>query len=420
MPRSIDDAFDEFEGGITAPEISQHDEQHIIAQKQMSDLITTIDGKPIGDVVGRTFEVKIQQLELAPASDLLYSQFRLHDPDDNSDPQIHQYAKSVEGMGILAPALMVLPLPRTIVINGESLPMFRVYHDPYVYEAYVRLHRARVPVIMPPVDHPGAILLMALSVQQHTRKPSMLERCDTARRLAETYGIDQNVIALHLARDSETGEAPSRSYVSRLISISNLPGSVRDLLHSGLITLSHAVELLPVRQDETLCIQLANWVCDGNRKSVRMLADLVKDLQPGAGIQPQARLIERDGHIQVERSTGRNETIKLVGEPVRPFVTYDRTIAVKPIAIRREMSRFTNVEVVPHQNPDQIDLTQDSFEQLRQWVVGRQGQTTVRETEAVLLGFLEAVRSQAAQTGVLNAQGILSAVVDVDANARQA
>ncbi len=413
MPRNLNDAFDEFEGGITRPEIAIREEPHRLSREEVMATVPHVDGRPVGPVVSASFEVKIQQLELAPAGDLLYSQFRLHDPTDNSDPQVAFYAKTIDSMGDMVPPLYVLPTDRTITVNGERLPMYRVYHDPYVYEALMVLRRAKVRVEVPDVPHPGAILLMALSRQQHTRKPSILEKCDAARRLEETYGYDQDIIALHLANDSETGEAPSQGYVSQLVNVSKLPDEVRDVLHRGLITFTHARTLLRVRQDETLCIQLANWVCQDGRKTVRMLEDLINDLVPGRGIKPLVRLEDRNVQIVVDRE----RSIQSVpSQAERPFTTYDGRMAVKPGTIRKEMARYS-VQVVPHPNPDRVAVTADSFEGLRAWVISRRGDTTIKETEAVLLAFLEAVRMEAAQAGMLNDKGALSPVVDVSSSA---
>lgn len=422
MPRNLNDAFDEFEGGVLRPEVAVLQEPHTRSVAETTAAVTHVDGRPVGTVVSAIFEVKLQQLELAPPSELLYSQFTLHDMHDNTDPQVALYAKTIASMGDMAPALYVLPLDRTITVNGERLPMYRVYHDPYVFEALLFLKRAKVRVEVPEVEHPGAILLMALSRQQHTREPSILEKADTARRLQETYGYDYDVIALHISRDSETGEAPSTGYVSQLVNVSKLPIQVRDLLHRKLITFTHARLLLRVRADETLCIQLAHWVCqDGARKTVRALDDLINDLAPGPGLKPLVLLEERDGQVIVQH--GQTGSIRLVTPPPaeRTFATYDRTMAAKPAAIRREMGRF-DVQLVTHPDPDAIAVTPESYEGLRSWVVNRRSSTTVRETEAVLLGFLEAIRTEAAQAGALNAQGALAPVVGAtsDERARQA
>lgn len=411
MPHNLNDAFDEFAGGILRPEVVILREPHKLGVAETTVAVPHIDGRPIGPVVGTISEVRVQQLELAPSSELLYSQFVLHDMNDNTDPQVALYAKAVASMGDMVPTLYVLPLDRTITVNGERLPMYQVYHDPYVFEALLFLKRARVRVEVPAVEHPGEILLMALSRQQHTRELSILEKADTARRLQETYGYDYDIIALHIAGDNEMGEAPSHGYVSQLINVSKLPAPVRGLLHRKLLTFTHARTLLRLRTDETLCIHLAQWVCqDGARKTVKALDDLINDLAPGPGLKPLAQLEERNGQIVVQRrQTG---SIRFVNPPpaARAFATYDRTMAAKPAAIRKEMSRF-EVQLVTDPDPGAIAVTPESYEGLRSWVVNRRSSTTVRETEAVLLGFLEAIRNEAALAGIVNAQGALAPVV---------
>lgn len=418
----LDNRFDEFAGGLAGSQgitIAQGERALTTADLRVS--VLHVDGMPAGRVAGVTFEVRIQQLELAPSGDLLYSQFELHGPSDNSDPQVALYARTIESLGDLAPALWVLPTNRVITIAGERLPMYRVYHDPYVYEALLHLKRGKARVEIPAVKNPGEILLMALSRQQHTREPSVLEKGDAARRLQETYGYDYDVIALHLARDSESGEAPSVSYISQLIGVSKLHAVVRDLLHRKLITFSHARALLRVRLDETLCAQLATWVCqDGARRTVRALDDLITDLAPGAGLQPLAHLVERGETVVVERQNqeqgqGQGQgSLRLAGggRNGEDFTGYERVMAARPAQIRREMARFSeSITIIAHADPGRVAVTAASFAPLRDWLATRRGLATVRETEAVLLAFLESVRRSAGNAGLLGEHGALAAVV---------
>lgn len=404
------DGLDEFEGGIAAPQVTIRNAPAKLSQGTATVAVPQINGQEIGTPVVNRFEVRIEQLELAPAADMLYSQFKLRDFAENTDPQLVTYARALEQRGSHIPALVVLPCDREIEINGTSYPMYRLYHNPYVYEALLYLRRARVVVEVPENATPGTIMLDALSEQQHTRKVSVLEKCDTALRLSETYGYDQEIIALHLANDSETGEPPSQAYVSALINVAKLPEPVRQLLAQELITFSHAKRLAPLRNDETACIRLAQWICqDGMRRTVSALEDAINDLYPGPGIKPLVSLVEEDGRVKLQRP----QALQLVSDrrPPARFTTYDRVMVARAPAIRREMSRFT-IEIVPNEEPDKIGVTASSFEALRQWIIGRKGTTPIKDAEAVLLGFLEAVRAGAAEIGALTETGTLRPVID--------
>ncbi len=401
------DQFGAFEGGIGAQEIVLHAAQHDLALTEASVAIPHINGVPAGVVVDVVFEVRIQQLELAPLEDLLYSHY-----DTDNDPQREAYRQSVEDLGDNTPPLYVLPANRNVVIGDETLPQFLVYHDPVLFLTLCRAQRGRARVCIPRVQNPGEILLMALSQQQHMRKVSLLEKCDAVRRLADVYHYTQEVIARHIVpevSDGEVSKTPSQEYVSSLIRVSRLPEETRQALHRGLIFFSHAKVLADhFARDPQMCIMLTRYIAQGDI-TVETLRKIIGKLRPGVG-EPTAKLIEGpDGKVTLDQKPS-DGALRLVSDRNMPL-TYTAFLAAKVSAVRREIQRHPIV-IIPHVNPDRVSVRRDAVQQLAGELAGYDGNVPVKDVEALLLGFMEALRKGAAAAGILNDRGEISPLID--------
>jgi len=385
-----------------APVPAAHDLTHDLA----SAPVPHVNGMPAGQPVATILDVRMRQLMLAPAADRLYSHYQ---PADN-DPQLAAYADAVAAMGDLVPPLLVLPAQQNITIGAETLPMFLVYHDPVLFAALGFLGRARARVQIPPVPHPGAILLMALSQQQHLRKPTLLEKCDTVRRLAEDYRYSAEEIGRHLAaRDAESGEPPSPAYISRLVSVAHLPESVRDGMQRGIILLSHA-RLIADRfgHDERLADQLGRWLMSGPRKTVATLQKTINELAPPSG-HPLAHLVEQDQGVALIREG----VIRLMAapDPLARLPGYSNVIAARSAAIRQD-ARGHQVVIIPHADPERVAVAAESVRALALELAAHDRPLTVRALETTLLGYLEAVRGALATAGLLSESGAVAPVVN--------
>ena len=71
MPKKVNDLFDEFVGGVNTPEVSILDAPHEQGNMHTDVSVMTIDGQTVGTPRMREFWVRAEQLEFAPAQDML-------------------------------------------------------------------------------------------------------------------------------------------------------------------------------------------------------------------------------------------------------------------------------------------------------------------------------------------------------------
>jgi len=379
------DIFDQFEGGIEAPTMVDRHESHALTLLPTNVEVPFVDGVIAGNIAYTIIEVKVQQLELAPREDRLYSQYNL-----DQDPNRDSYAKTIADRGDLIPPLYVIPLQKTVNFLGEDLPKYAVYHDVVLFGALLHLKRARIQVRIVHNANAGAILLMALSEEQQSRQISLLEKCDAAHRLSTFYGYTQDDIVHHLAKD-DTGEDISQSYVSQIISIATLPDLVRTLIHNGSLNFSHA-RLLASRcaHNETLCCQVANWVVQGG-KTRNQLTSLLTQLLPASG-NATVRLATHGAQVEVVQ-------LGEIAEVVRPkspvaasaFVTYPTMLAANANDVKVWRKRYS-VTITTNPRTHKVGVTKDSLATLSTWIQNSKEVIPLQELEAALLGYLEAAR----------------------------
>lgn len=401
--------FARFAGGVESHPAEIVEADHVVSQEMVEVAVTHINGELPGEIAGVDFWIPLAQLHLAPPEDLLNSRY-----DPKEDPEFEDYTKALKVLGERIPALPVLPANRDVTLpDGVTKPLYLVYDMPYVYYALIDLKRARARVYMPSVPHPGAILLSAMGREgQLRREPSVVEVCRAARRLKEYYGYTLDEIAEQQAMNREDRAKPSSTQVHFQINVARLPESVQDMVHRKQILWTHARDLAEAfLGDDHLCDRCALLASQGKRMTVdefgltlkRLKAKLSRLELDEAGVVHEVRL---------------DQALKLVAPPrekgsgrLPDTVTYDRTMVARPALIQREATRFTII-VVPADKPDQVAIAPGSFKELREWMDGRRTNTPVRETEAVLLGFLQAIRQSARTNGLLNAQGTIAPQID--------
>ncbi|MBA3822626.1 MAG: hypothetical protein H0X24_01825 [Ktedonobacterales bacterium] len=399
--------FQRFAGGIEARPTEVVEHEHVVSQAAVTIQATHINGELPGEVAGIDFWIPLIQLQLAPSEDLLNSRY-----DPKEDPDFEPYTAALKAMGDHVPALPVIPANRDVTLpDGTTKPLYLIYDQPYVYYALKDLKRTRARVYIPVVPHPGAILLSAMGHEgQMRREPSILEICRAARRLKEYYGYTVEEIAEQQAANREDKTRPSPQQVYNQINVAGLPESVQDLLHRKRILWTHARDLAEAfLGDDHLCEQCAQLASQGKRMTVEEFGFVLK------------RLKDKLSHLEsdeagVVHEVGLRPTLAIPapaekGTQVPDTTTYDRTMVARPALIQREATRFT-VIVIPADKPEQVAIAPGSFKELREWLDGRRTNTTIRDTEAVLLGFLQAVRQSARTSGILNPQGTLAAPID--------
>jgi hypothetical protein len=403
--------FQRFSGGVEARPAEIVEADHVVSQQAVEVHVPHINGALPGEIAGVDFWIPLVQLQLAPAEDLLNSRY-----DPKEDPDFEQYAAALKALGDEIPALPVIPAQRDITLpDGTTKPLYLVYDQPYIYYALkTELKRTRARVYIPRVAHPGALLLQSMGREgQLRREPSILEICRAARRLKEYYGYTVEEIAEQQAANREDRVRPSAQQVYNQINVAGLPESVQDMLHRKQILWTHARDLAEVfLGDDHLCELCATLASQGKRMTVDEFGAVLKRLK-----DKLSRLELGEGGVVHE--VRQDQPLKLVAPPtekvggrqVPDTVTYDRTMVARPALIQREASRF-KVTVVPADKPEQVAIAPTSFKELREWLNDRRANTSVRETEAVLLGFLQAVRQSARTEGILTAQGIIAAQID--------
>ena len=402
--------FQRFAGGIEARPAQTVDTEQVVSQAETTFAVPHINGQLPGEVAGVDFWIPLVQLQLAPAEDLLNNRY-----DPKEDPEFEQYKAALAALGDSIPSLPILPAQRDLQLpDGSFVPQYLIYDMPYVYYALIDLKRVRAKVYFPAAAHPGAILLSALGREgQLRREPSIIEVCRAAKRLKTYYGYTLIEIGEQQAANREDRSRPSESQIHYQINVASLPETVQDMLHRKRILWTHARDLAETfLGDDVLCEQLAILASQGKRMSVEDFVLVLKR------VKGNISSIEQDPDDGVVREIRRDQVLKLVADResssrsnVVESVTYDRTMVARPALIHRESSRFRPI-IVPNDKPELVALAPGSFEDLRTWINERQTNTSIRDTEAVLLGFLQAVRASARLTGIVNAQGAIAPQVD--------
>lgn len=398
--------FDRFSGGITVTAPQMRDVEHVVTTLSTQVEVPSVNGALPGPVAGVDFWVGLHQLQLAPKEDLLCSRY-----DPNDDPDFDRFKNALALVGDQIPSLPVLPANRDIVTTGGAEPVFLVYDQPEVYFALIALKRARARAHIPPVQTPGAILLNALARHgQLRREPSTMEVCEACKRLKEVYDYTLQEIAQMQSRDPEDNTPPSITQVHYQILVAGLPLAVKDMLHKRHILWSHARKIAEYCGDDAgLCEQLATIVAQSGRMSVEGLGFLINRL--------------RDGHSRLETDTDGVVHVVPIGRQLgavsantaspaaRATVFYQRMMVAPPAQVRRVAAGF-QVSLVPADARERIAITAQSLDGLREWLNQRRSSVPVRELEATLLGYLEALRSAGMRQGLINRDGALMPVID--------
>ena len=405
-PSSVFTGFKRFKGGVIAKAPQSREVTHEITSERTVVDLPAINGQAVGEVASVDFWVSLQQLELAPKEDLLCSKY-----DPNDDPDFDRLKNTLDQMGDQLPSLPVLPANRNIIVAGVELPVFQVYDQPEVYYGLIHLKRARAKVHIPSVQHPGQILLQAVAAHgQLRREPSYLEVCLASKRLKETYAYTLTEIAQVQARDPDDNTPPSTTQVYYQILVAGLPPAVHDLLHKRHILWSHARKIAEYcGEDAGQSAQLATFVSQGgSRKSVEALGFIINRLKDGLS------RLETDRYGVVHVLPVGNSLSAVLEKPspsARPTVFYRSMMAAPPAQVRRVAAGF-DVQLIPADTPEKVAVPAQSLDQLRQWLSERRSQTSVREVEAQLLGYLEALRGAGLRQGLINKDGALNPVVD--------
>jgi ParB family chromosome partitioning protein len=175
-------------------------------------------------------------------------------------------AASVKEMGVLQPILV-----RSI--EGDSAEAFELIAGERRWRAARRAGLQTIPVLVQTTDELHS-LEQALVENLHRQDLNALEESAAYQQLIEDFGYTHEQVALRVGK--------SRTAVTNILRLSQLPASVQQLLAEGQITAGHARALLgtPDRGfQETLAKSI---VIDG--LSVRSVEEQVRDRTEAGGI----------------------------------------------------------------------------------------------------------------------------------------
>jgi hypothetical protein len=369
--------------------------------------IPQVRGVPVGELDEQSRRIKMVQLELADRADLLYPNFDYDHPE--TDPGFPAYCQALEQLGARLPPLHVLPIPKVVTFQGQELPMFAVYDDPIQFAAMQQNRRGEAAVIIELGRHPGELLMQALSRTQHLYRPTALDLCDVAARLA-SYGYEQDLIAVQMAKDSDTGNRLDQATISRMIAVSRLPARVRRMVGAKLISRSHAellavdrLALLSERQE-----QLANWAAQPPKKTVKELEEAINLCFPKAG--------KAQGHIEV-RANGSVDIIddqaalqlvsdrRKIASTAYPTMTFTQAAEITRVA--RDAYRNARVTVDPD---GEVCVDPASFGSVAGWMrqAAKRQDVTLHEAEVMAYAWIEALRQDAARQKLLARDGTIA------------
>ena len=193
------------------------------------------------------------------------------------DAKLHQLAQSITTNGIVQPVLVRRKGPRYELIAGER-----------------RLRAAslaglkQVPVAIREVSDDNLLELALIeNIQREELNP--IEEATSYRKLIETIGMTQEVLANRVGRD--------RSYITNYLRLLRLPEELQTLLQEGKLSTGHARTILGV-ESEDLQKQIARKVIN-QQLSVRETERLVRHmLEKGDNVKSPKKPLNYDTNIQ--------------------------------------------------------------------------------------------------------------------------
>ncbi|MBR6598788.1 MAG: ParB/RepB/Spo0J family partition protein, partial [Oscillospiraceae bacterium] len=174
---------------------------------------------------------------------------RLQPRKNFNEEAIASLAESVKEHGIIQP-LLVRPYNNSYqIVAGERR-----------WRAAKMLAMEEIPVIIKELSDAEAMQLALIeNLQREDLNP--IEEASGYKELVETYNMKQEELGKLFGK--------SRSSVSNLMRLLNLPEEVQEYLKEGLVTVGHAKILLGV-EDKVILMELADRVAQG-RLTVRQL-----------------------------------------------------------------------------------------------------------------------------------------------------
>ena len=213
--------------------------------------------KPRGDAqaaMGGVREIEVGRIRANPAQ-----------PRKRFDESsLTELANSIAERGVLQPILL-----------RESGDGFEIVAGERRWRAAQRARLHRIPAIVRDLgDEAAAEVALIENIQREDL--NAIEEADGYRQLLERYGHTQEVVAKLVGK--------SRSHVTNLLRLLELPGAVREMLLRGDISMGHARAIANAPDPESLAIQI---IAEG--LSVRQTEARARDSKPKKGGERKAQ-----------------------------------------------------------------------------------------------------------------------------------
>lgn len=220
---------------------------------------------------------------------------RLQPRKNFNEEAIASLAESVKEHGIIQP-LLVRPYNNSYqIVAGERR-----------WRAAKMLDIEEVPVIIKELSDAEAMQLALIeNLQREDLNP--IEEASGYKELVETYNMKQEELGKLFGK--------SRSSVSNLMRLLNLPEEVQEYLKEGLVTVGHAKILLGV-EDKVVLLELADRVAQG-RLTVRQLEVIVTGMKQSKSTDSEekdrANVYYQEMEISLKDILGRKVSVKHKG-----------------------------------------------------------------------------------------------------------
>jgi ParB family chromosome partitioning protein len=230
--------------------------------------------------LGRGLSALLSDTRAIPSDELLEVDLDLIDPSEvqprtNFDEgRLDDLAQSIRTNGIVQPLLVRRREGRYQLIAGERR-----------WRAARKAGLKKVPVIVREVpDEKLLELALIENIQRQELNP--IEEAHAYKRLIETLGLTQEMIAQRIGRD--------RSFVANYLRLLRLPQEIQRLVEEEKLSMGHARALLAV-DDPKIQRKLAED-CVARNLSVREMEQAVKRVI--AGVSPSAAVEDRPKQVK--------------------------------------------------------------------------------------------------------------------------
>lgn len=229
-------------------------------------------------VLGRGLSALLSDTAATPSEDLLEVDIDLIDPSP-AQPRTHfdearleELAQSIRSNGIVQPLLVRRRGARYQLIAGERR-----------WRAAQRAGLARVPCVVREIPD-DKLLELALIENIQRQELNAIEEAHAYKRLIETLGLTQELVAQRVGRD--------RSFVTNYLRLLRLPSDIQALLEAEKLSTGHARALLGV-DDVDIQRRVAQNIVEQSlsvRETEKAIKRIIAGVNPAAATQREIRV----------------------------------------------------------------------------------------------------------------------------------